>query len=114
MKWGILILMLGLEAWAEVWSANSGLSIGPSGVQVTAPNTGQLPELSYDKGVFSLNFSVLGNGGQSAPSGPVRVLPRTYAPPSNALTDSNEFFRNVGKVPPQDERSLSGRRYLQR
>jgi len=94
---------VGLAARAEVWSSGTGLSLGSSGVQVVNPKTGNLPELTYDNGAFTLGFSVLGSN-QPASSGAVRVLPPYQAPSSNVLTNSDEFFSGVGKQEPSNSR----------
>ena len=46
----LLLLLISSVASADTWSTSSGLSIGPSGVSVTTPTTGTLPEVTYKDG----------------------------------------------------------------
>lgn len=96
--------------FGETFNASSGFSVGPSGVQITAPRTGKIPELSYEKGSLSLDFSIFGRGGSSgAVNGPVRILPPITSG-GGALTDSDEFFRGIGKRAPDPDANSWRRR----
>ncbi len=101
MKIGFLLIVFCLVSQAETWSTKSGASVGPSGISISTPATGQLPELTYKDGSFNLNFSLLGKGNAESPppSGPIRILSPAASTPSN-LSDSNDFFRGVGKKEP--------------
>src|SRR5688500_11604088 len=98
MRLALLLIMSATLASGEPVSRSSGVSIAPSGVNVSVPGTGQLPELTYQGGIVGFNFSITGNGaGEAAAPGPgaVRVLPVAPSTPSQ-LTDSQTFFQGVG------------------
>jgi hypothetical protein len=95
----LALLVFSHLASAESFRASSGFSIGPDGMQVS-PAAGPPLGVQYDgKGTFSTSFSLTGNrGGNRQPAAPpvVRVISPAASPPS-ALTDSDTFFRGVGK-----------------
>lgn len=92
----VILLLVAVSAPAETWSSSSGLSIGASGVSVTTPATGQLPEVTYKDGSIQMSFSLTGTGRSGAASGPVRVVSPAAQTPS-VLTDSETFFKGIGK-----------------
>lgn len=90
-------LAFGETGNAEQWE--SSLSIGPEGLSiggVSTPNLG----VRVDKGTVSADFSLTGN--RPARSGNFRsdnslpIRPSTSTR-SSVLTDSDTFFKNVGK-----------------
>jgi hypothetical protein len=98
MRLALLLIMYASLADAEAVSRSSGVSIGPDGVNVSVPGTGQLPELTYQGGVVGFNFSLTGGraGESAAPApGQVRILPAAPSAPSQ-LSNEKDFFQGVG------------------
>ena len=93
----LILAVFSSVASADTWSSNSGVSIGPSGVSVTNPSTGTLPEVTVKDGSIQMNFSITGNGrSNAATGGPVRIISPAASTPS-VLTDSDTFFKGIGR-----------------
>lgn len=93
-------------------SGATGFSLGPDGVSLSAPGFEQGLKIRNDgNGVLSTSFSITGTAARAAgePSGPVRILPPIQAPATNVLTDSDTFFRNIGRDSAKDARGGSRR-----
>lgn len=100
--WRLCLLLISLNSFAETQQQGTSLSIGPDGVSVSGGdrNLG----FSAQDGKAQLNFSVTGSPPMyQAPtqsSSPYLVVPNpSYTPPrpSSVLTDSDTFFKNIGK-----------------
>lgn len=89
----VVLGVLAMGAAAPVRGDSASVTVGPETIQL-----GGLPAIQSDgKGSYTMDFSISGSRpGNAAPQGSSRVLPPISAPASNALTDPNEFFRNVG------------------
>lgn len=100
--WRALLILLSLSAFAETAEPGTTLSIGPDGVSLKGGdrNLG----FSAGQGGAEVNFSVTGNPPMyQAPvqkNGSYYYVPRPSTQPlpaTNALTDSDTFFKGIGK-----------------
>jgi len=100
--WRALLILVCLSVFADTAEQGTTLSVGPEGVSLKGGdrNLG----FSAGEGGAEVNFSLTGNVPMyQAPvqtNGPSYYVPRpsTQAlPATNALTDSDSFFKGVGK-----------------
>jgi hypothetical protein len=100
--WRAWLILISLTAFAETQQQGTTLSIGPGGVSVSGGD--RTLGFSAQDGKAEMNFSVTGNPPiYQAPvqsQSPYLVVPNpSYRPPgpTSALTDSETFFKGIGK-----------------
>lgn len=98
--WFAFFVFFSTGLLAEGIQRETSLSIGPEGISINPAQGPGFSVGSKEKGVYEMNFSISGalnrQKGQSS-SPPVRIL--SPAASSPALTDSDTFFKGVGKIP---------------
>ncbi len=100
--WRAGLLLFSLVAFAEAQQQGASLSIGPGGVSLSGGERGV--SYSAEDGKAEASFSITGSPPMyQAPvqsTSPYLVVPNpSYSPPrpSSALTDSDTFFKSIGK-----------------